>query len=319
MSKAWVVHISDIHLGERIEGGHLLKNKVVPGLGAHDPRALLALGNFLRDFKNDPDKAGQPRALVISGDVTAAGSVSELSFYKTLRKRGIDVDDYLSIDALDDGYRVLDMPGNHDFWQGIPANGELNKSLRDLHFTGPRALTLTVGRTVLAFHTLCSTSDATHREQIMAVGAYSPKDLSQVKASIKKVHEQARGRGVHYIVTHHSLDAGTEFFHGVRESSRQDLATLCKELDTIKVQGLLTGHTHRCLLAGEPPRKEAHLPPEIRCASTLQNHAPRELLVHEFVETMDDRTGHPRLGWTVHVWKFNGRTRFVRTKTVPLN
>jgi hypothetical protein len=306
MSSAWIVHISDLHVGGRLSGGGLL-----PKVMGHERRALEALSTFLRVFHRS--HAGEDCALVVSGDVTAKGSPDELSFYETLVHRGVAINDFTTIGPLRERFTAfLEIPGNHDYWSGAPLPSPvLNPDLRSNHFsTVPWSVAVETDNHVVGLHGLCSTSGASPAEQVLAVGALSPIDRGSVGAMVGAARTRALAllppkRSVHLLVTHHSPSDGTPLLKGWNGRSRLDLESVCA---AHRIRGLLTGHAHTRRLddRADPTRT---LPPEARCATTLQDgwligsKPIRELLVHELYEREDGQS----LGWRVVPWHFDGQ------------
>jgi hypothetical protein len=180
------VHISDIHFGSKISG-----QGVVPRATGHDLRVLEALYVALgRLFQSEPNESF---CLLISGDVTATGESAEFSMYRTLLLLGFQLDAYSSFEALAEGFQsVLDIPGNHDYWNGWLLNSRLNHNLRTRYFSAePWALAMTVGSYEVIFHGLCSTAGASALQQMTAVGEFHVDDRNRLLASISSFNVSA--------------------------------------------------------------------------------------------------------------------------------
>jgi 3',5'-cyclic AMP phosphodiesterase CpdA len=289
-----VVHISDIHLGAGF----------VPRAQGHDP---LILEGFFTFAQQDPG-GYKPDALLVTGDVTARGSTSDLQMYLTYRDVGYAPDAVFRPFAAPRHTfpQVIDLPGNHDYWRGVILNPVLSDAIRTRYFPRDTTITLRGSRHLVAIHALCSTRGAHPFEQAGAVGAFHRDDLVVLAGRMDAVNGSARRDDLapfHLIATHHSPSYGTHRAHGLALRAFSDLAPL---VASGPVRGLLTGHVHtRAMVpARNPP------PAEVRCAATMQRTilgpGAGELLVHEFA---DDDSGP--LTWTVTTWRWSG-TAFAR-------
>jgi hypothetical protein len=301
MTIGWAVHISDIHVGAKASGGGW-----VPRATAHDLRVLEALANFLIEFHRK--HGDSPRTLIVSGDLSSNGGPDELALYKTLMRRGFVLDEFVELEPLVEGFgSVLEIPGNHDYWNGwkVPRPA-LNQLVRARYFPPtPWTATLDVGRHVVAFHGVCSTSGANWRQQALAVGDFELADLNAVGASVARVNRAAQAAHTspfHVLVLHHSPQESSTVLHGLTAQARTHLATICARHN---LQGMLTGHRHTRIIHRAP--RNQNLPVEVRSATTLQAPLPglsqdRELFVHEFAEK-----GDGTLGWYATPWTFDGK------------
>lgn len=293
-TSAFLIHISDLHVSGLAGGGW------IPGATGHDPAALEAFCAAKTSIASSGRGQG---LLVVSGDVSAHGEADQLALYRTLRNLGFARDARFTLKAFrDDVQAVLDIPGNHDFWDGTVMSPSLSARVREDHFPAPWFAKLDLDRHVVALHGLCSTSGATGLEQVCAVGNYRRDDLDGLAASIADANRLAwstRREPFNIVVTHHSPSFGSPRFRGIAEDGLAALAKLCSDLD---VRGILTGHAHSRTVG-----KRGSLPPEVRCGTTLQADAamaPAQVkcfLHHEFLEVGD------RLEWNVTPWVYRRR------------
>ena len=300
MGTAWLLHISDIHVGKRTSGGGLIWHT-----NGHDPKAVEAFADARDQIVN---QCAGTKVLVVSGDVSARGGTPELDLYEVMRDTGFQLDPFLQCDAFADGFdHVLDIPGNHDYWNGKILNRQLHHPARHRYFPQcPTTINIPLDRYFVAIHGLCSTCGANSRQQFYAVGEYCDADLAKVQPAILHATTQAQSlrlKPCHLLVTHHSPSDGTVWTKGFSTRSRGLLEALCQ---VGPIEGLLTGHAHaRNLdLTGQPD-----LPPEARCSTTLQANAlflrqQREFLLHR----LSDDTGV--LEWTVTPWVFDDHAAF---------
>jgi len=314
MTTAWAVHISDLHLGGTIKGGG-----VVPKATAHDPKALEALSNFLWKFHDKHD--GEPRALIVSGDVSANGGDAELALYHTLMNRGFMVNPQLSFEPLIDGFgAVLQIPGNHDFWNGSPLpNPKLNPVRKDHFADTPWRAELLFGQRRVVFHGLCSSSGCTAFQQVLAFGAFAAADLNDATRSVRDASALNLGAPFHVLVLHHSPADRSMLSHSLTAKARTELQNLCHASGNARhqIQGILSGHRHSWLIEPrfQPTASSLGLPAEVRCGTTLQapsplmlTSRPRSFYVHEFTETP-----HGSVAWHATRYDFSG-ARFKRNR-----
>ena len=240
MASAYLIHISDPHIGSKLSGGGL-----VPHSNGHDRAALEA---FCHSRNAIVDGAKDDGVLVVSGDVSAHGSDDELGMYRTFRDLGVVQDAYFVHDAFAKGFEaVLDVPGNHDLWGGawlwaLPA-ARVNLAARAKWFTSWQA-ELPLGAHLVAVHGLCSTSGATGRQQFFAVGSFRDEDCDAVARSVDASTRKAQQRGLepfHLLVIHHSPAHGSASVNGLDVAGRQKLQALCARC---RIRGILTGHAH---------------------------------------------------------------------------
>lgn len=297
---AYAIHISDLHVGAHIDGGGILPfapGGIVPRATGHDVRALEALDNFLITFHRQHPL--DEKLLVVSGDVSSNGAAAELALYKTLLRLGFVRDNWLIFRPLSRDFRaVVELPGNHDFWEGfLVPNPMLNATLRTNLFDPlPARQALAFGRHRVVFHALCSTSGCTWQEQLLAFGAFLPSDVDATRESIEEYNRTLVGgtEAHHMVVLHHSPMDRSRHSHRLTDGARQQLDALCHR----RVTGLLTGHRHRWRLDRQ------NTPKEVRCGTTLQAPLPttnqeRSLVVHEFDEVAGKFT------WCMTPWTYD--------------
>ncbi len=286
----WLLHISDLHLGESLAGGGL-----VPGLAAHGFRALEALMTSIPRVIVRPGA----RVLVVSGDVSASGTGPQLAMYRTLLELGFVRDAFVRFPPLRRvGERVVEVPGNHDYWNGWAMNPFFNKGLREEWFDeGSRRAVVPTGRYLVGLYSLCSTCGTTGREQMFAVGAFEDAELQSVRAQMARIRDQAGSEGLRsfdLLVTHHSPSHGYAFFRGMADRARAALEAL------EGLVGIMNGHAHSTRIGGVGGSSKR----EARCGSTTRGRAC-EFLVHE----LRDEEGKEEIQWFVTRWVFDG-TRF---------
>lgn len=300
---AYAIHISDLHIGSDIRGGGVFPyapGGIIPKATGHDERALEALANFLITFHEQHED--DVKALIVSGDVSSNGAETELALYKTLLELGFVKDNYVTLAPLKQGFQsVLDLPGNHDLWNGLVVpNPVLNKSVRARFFDqSPWNAELICGGYRIAFHGLCSTSGCTWQQQLLAFGAFAPNDLNDTTAAVQACAAQGSLLTLlQILVMHHSAADRSAVSHSLTPRAHQSLAALYQNHPHLR--GMMTGHRHQWLLdTTRGPWTE------VRCGTTLQSPLPgcthdRSLIVHEFVED-----GHG-LDWWITPWLYGG-------------
>jgi len=300
MATIRLIHITDLHLGAGL----------LPRAQGHDPRILERFFEFVHRHPADD----RPKWLIVTGDITARGSESDLQMYLTYRDVGYAPDATgLRYDPLRAKFDTLiDLPGNHDYWNGILLNPKLNPRVQRQYFPDASTTTWETGRHLIAVHRLCSTRGASGKEQFAAVGAFRQDDLQHTADAIDAVNvdaQQANLAPFHLIATHHSPAYGSPNSQGLSWKALLDLARLVRRGP---VSGILSGHVHTRTIvhagAGGPACAE------VRCASTMQIDTanwtarwnpppPREFLVHE---VDDDMPGPPT--WSVTAWAWTGNT-----------
>ena len=295
MASQWVVHISDLHVGASMSGGGL-----VPKATGHDLFVLEAFSAKLAEIQT---LYGGGPSLIISGDVSARGARDELCLYRTIRDLGFKRDAHRQLPPLIEGFEhVLDLPGNHDYWNGVVLNPFVSLTTRARYFDSePWHAEISVGSAFVTFHGICSTSDALPQEQALAVGAFRKADLDALERSIDASRKRAGAlRPYPIVVTHHSPSDGGPKARGIRTSALSDLDRLCSSKGVV---GILSGHAHSFSVV----RKR---PPEVRCGTTFQanwalGRQKRMFILHEFRDT-----GHG-LEWHVVPWYFDGAKDFI--------
>jgi 3',5'-cyclic AMP phosphodiesterase CpdA len=269
MASVGIVHISDMHLGASISGHGGLR--IFPAATAHDEDALNALYPAIsKIFASEQ----YPLGLVISGDVSAWGSAAELRMYLTLRDLGYPRHRLLALPPLiKDFDTVLDIPGNHDYWDGnVLLHPWVNQATRGFFPRQPWHLELRTTGHLVSISGVCSTFAASGNEQLSAVGRFQGVDLRLLESSLASADADAQReklKSFKLIVTHHSPSYGSDTVNGLSTESIADLSQLCLAKD---VKGLLTGHVHASGVAGKrslPPPKNL-LPVETRCGTTTQ-------------------------------------------------
>lgn len=290
MASFGLIHISDLHLGF---GG-----SSIPGAQNHEARVLWDLLITLAEIR---ETKTFPYYLVISGDATSSGAVNEFEYYTMLRDRGLMWDNGRQFEALRSGMSgLLDIPGNHDYWNGQLVNPNINPSARSYFSPPPWILNVQLGGFSINFHGICSAFGAAGPNQRWAVGQFDRNEFSGLTSQIAAADAAGKQRGftpIDFIITHHS----PRFCDGAGNTdldpaSHQDLVNLCAANANIK--GLLTGHVHAYRIGN---RSGDGL--EARCSTTTQmhtflNHPHRGFLQHEFSETKQGR-----LNWTITPWE----------------
>jgi 3',5'-cyclic AMP phosphodiesterase CpdA len=303
-----IVHISDLHLGAGISGHG--GGRVFPHATAHDDAALDALFQAIEKIFAS---ANYPLALVVSGDVSAWGSAAELSMYLTLRDKGYPRNRFLTLPPLvQDFDGVLDIPGNHDYWNGILLNPWANYGARIFFPQQPWYFSLPTDQYLISFSGICSTFASSKDEQFLAVGRFHAAELRRLEASLDSADSEAQKEGLlsfKLVVTHHSPSFGSDAGNGLCQRSIADLSIVCVAKG---VKGLLTGHVH---VRSITPKQ--NLPVETRCGTTTQ----RDWLRLKWIAQGRVRRGHPldflyhqfsdengALKWTMTPWNYNGVT-----------
>jgi hypothetical protein len=284
--RAWAVQISDLHIGRNFRGGGY-----VPRATAHSPKALNALSNFLSKFHGwyQNDK----KVLIASGDLTSNGDPAEFTFYDSVMNRGVQSTPLVMNEPVKKDFtQTLEIPGNHDYWNGWVLPNPTLAPIRSAHFGPlPWSVQISLGNQLIAFHGLCSTSGCTAVQQVLARGAFTASDLTHVEAEVNRINRTAAAtpdpyRVItprHILVLHHSPEDISMAAHSLTGTARQQLEQLYLRC---KFAGMVSGHVHeRCVwptaLSG------GLLPTEVRSGTTLQSYyvgwsGPRDLLVHEF-------------------------------------
>jgi 3',5'-cyclic AMP phosphodiesterase CpdA len=295
MARLAVIHISDIHIGATIRGGGF-----VPHSNGHDHGALEAFCQAREDLVADDGN----RILVVSGDVSAHGSETELGMYRVFRDHVVPVDGVFQHRPFAHRFdSVLDIPGNHDLWHGawlhwLPT-WRVDLGIRERYFPGSWGAEIPLDRHLVCVHGLCSTSGAAGGQQFWAVGGIRRQDLETLDGAIQAAERTATRAGLrpfHILVTHHTPSDGTTAMKGIDAESQARLEELCAARG---VRGMLTGHAHSRRI--EPP---GALPVEVRCGTTLQADAfmtPQEksFYEHELIETGD------AIEWKVTPWIYH--------------
>jgi hypothetical protein len=293
MARAVLLHLSDVHVYDTLMGGGAVWHT-----NGHDIRAVEAFSRARRSIVN---ATAAKCFLIVSGDVSARGDRAELFLYQQFRDNGASLPGRLMARPFREGcHDLLDIPGNHDFWNGTPLpNPVLNRGVRNAFFGGPKSLIIQLKQWVVGIHGLCSTSGATANEQFWAVGAFDPLDLAILNGQVTRVDMKAARLGLkpaHFLVTHHSPSSGKPRLKGFAPQAAVALEDACNRLG---IKGILTGHSHKW---GLVPR--GALPPEARSGTTIQGDTwipwpkrqERAFLMHELVEVGE------RLRWCVTPW-----------------
>jgi hypothetical protein len=299
MASVGLIQISDLHVGSQISGGGSM-----PRATGHDARVLEALQTALGTILQKKD---YDHALIVSGDVSAKGASDELRMYLTLRNLGFARDAHLNLPPLVEDFEgTIDIPGNHDYWNGILLNGLVNRTARIYFSQPPWKVSLKTNLFVVTIHGLCSTIAASLRQQVCAVGEYDPKEMNEVGASITAIDKDVTHRrlaSMQFLVTHHSPSYGNSISYGFSPGAMAQLQSFCAQN---QIRGLMTGHVHTRHI-----QPQGALPLEVRCGTTTQaavflKHNVCDFFYHEF------RDSNPPgfLDWEITPWQFSGR-RFV--------
>jgi 3',5'-cyclic AMP phosphodiesterase CpdA len=296
-SDVLIVHYSDAHIGRTLQGSGVIWQTT-----GHDVRALEAFSNSLDQIRRRP-AAG--RLMIHSGDASATGDIRELDLYMTLRENGTVLHGVKNVLPFRTGFAdLLDIPGNHDFWNGsLLPNPVINRSARTSYWPGAKPWTLyvAVGRFIVFFHGLCSTSGATRVQQVLAVGDYRQADLDDLAFRVNEADHIAKrhdSRAVHVLVTHHSPSAGSRRKSGLGMNARATLQALCAQY---QIAAVLSGHSHEYGLV-----HQAGFPVEARAATTLQKNAwPQRQQRHFWLHRL--REDGETLIWTATPWVFENR------------
>jgi 3',5'-cyclic AMP phosphodiesterase CpdA len=295
-----LVQYSDPHIGSHTRGGGFIWQAT-----GHDRGALEAFSNALGKIRR---MRADRRMLCHSGDASARGAPEQLDLYATLRDSGVKLHGsgagLVQLPRFRAGFsQLVDIPGNHDLWNGKLLNPLLHKQVRDSHWPALSAWSQHVPLThhELVVHGLCSTSGASMREQVCAVGSFDRADLDDLEARISAAKVRARLRQVHVIVTHHSPSVGNGRRHGLSATSARVLQALCLRHD---VAAVLTGHAHTYDVVNVPG-----FPVEVRASTALQfNLWPQKQLRQFWLHRIRDEP--ERLTWTAAPWIYDNR-RFV--------
>ena len=233
----YAVHISDLHIGRDLSGSVAAQGaqRLVPLAAGHDPVALNALSVFLTAFHTAHPHDNT--VLIISGDVSANGDKSELALYKTLLHLGFVKNNWKTLLPLRNGFRqVLEVPGNHDVWDGVthPSPAALRQARLDFFSVwtahGPQLqslLEVPMGQHRIVFHALCSTSGCTPGEQMLGLGAFAPNDVADLEQAVRRYDNQHRPAFAHhFIVLHHSRADQTPRHHRLTDQAKAILQRL---------------------------------------------------------------------------------------------
>ena len=251
---ATFVQISDLHIGEIDPGSGdaqvsglakvaLQNSSWFDGLMGHHGVALQDLEVFCADLTAD----GEEFRLIVTGDFTQCGGVTEL---ETAKKYLVDSVDLSPPNQILTGLRLgeieLIIPGNHDHWGGFwqPVGGKPSNYQNVLGKSTPRVhqpIRLGNGRDVV-FIGIDSDADIhpDSAERGLALGHFVS-NLMDPRA------RPARGRSgaeIRMMLIHHSWNqSGTTLKMDPR--SKQALGQF---LFTNDVKAILTGHSHAPLL-----------------------------------------------------------------------
>lgn len=302
MTNLLLVQYSDPHIGSRIQGGGFIWKTT-----GHDLNVLEAFSDALGKIRR---MRADRRVLVHSGDASARGASEQLDLYLKLRETGEQVHGngkpILKLPRFRAGFgQFVDIPGNHDFWNGKILNPILNRQARSSYWPPSSSWSQRVPLAAfeLVIHGVCSTSGASARQQVCAVGDFDTPDLHDLERRIKAMTGGTRLRQVHVIVTHHSPSVGNGRMHGLAPGGIQLLEDLCVRHG---VAVLLTGHDHSYDIVNF-----ANRPVEVRSSTAVQLNRWPQTQIRQFWlhHICDDGT---QMTWTAVPWLYETR-KFVPT------
>ncbi len=271
----------------------------------HEMGVLEAFSNALGRIRRMP---ADHRILVHTGDASAHGHEEQLQLYQTMRDCGLRLHGHdpvgmVMLPAFRAGFQhVLDIPGNHDLWNGIILNPIVHHDARATYWPTIDSIRVRMHTFEVVLHGLCSTSGARAWQQFFAVGRYSPQDLEALRARVAATGNLPAGMTqIHVLATHHSPSVGSGRAHGIGAGARQDLQALCVQYN---ISVLLTGHDHSYTVINDPS-----LPVEVRASTVMQQNVWPQRQVRQFWLhriRVKDRT----LTWSAKPWRYENR-RFV--------
>jgi 3',5'-cyclic AMP phosphodiesterase CpdA len=253
MGKIVLAHISDLHFASRILNDRFTG---IPHRIGHDKVLALGLTTALEDLPIH-SQINDPINVVVSGDLTRAGSESEFAVAHTLLRSTARLTQVAPPDLL--GYAVRDdqyasVPGNHDQY-GAGFMAAQNPAVTGVHFEVTpwhRRFEDSNDQVTLDLFGIDTNSGfipAPQGGNFLAWGGISTQQFTQLE-HLLNTNPPVPGRTVRALMMHHSLSylGGTVgsliWMSALLPLSRTRLRRICANHG---IAAILTGHTHTLL------------------------------------------------------------------------
>jgi 3',5'-cyclic AMP phosphodiesterase CpdA len=253
MGKIVLAHISDLHFGSRILNDRFTG---IPHRIGHDKVLALGLMTALEDLPVH-SQINDPINVVVSGDLTRAGSESEFAVAHTLlrstaRLTQVAPPDFLGYSIADDQFASV--PGNHDQY-GAGFMATQNPAVTGVHFEVTpwhRRFIDSNDQVTLDLFGIDTNSGFILVPQggnVLAWGGISSQQFTQLE-NLLIANLPVQGRTVRALMMHHSLSyrSGTVgalvWMSALLPFSKLRLERICANHG---IAAILTGHTHTML------------------------------------------------------------------------
>ena len=306
-----ILHLSDLHfdgipfwVGSLKPRSGLRTSQKWPSMRGHDERVVDDFTIFWEKLK----KKHPDLKIVITGDLTRCGGGNDFgnSHRYVHASWNIKKPYHLQTGLKSNCERAFTVPGNHDFWNQIPLNPLLKRSVIDSHFWElPWVSMLKEGRMEIHLIGLdsCSGLFQISLKQSISIGAISLSQLKSGKKLLKQAKIGAKSRNINLILRvamiHHPQN-------NLDQNSRNNFLKWLKDLD---VTFVMTGHEH----IADTPTPRLPPPYQLQCGTTMQagtrTKLPGKAPNHFFLHTIE-RIGENSLEiiWKTFEWQHNGAT-----------
>lgn len=244
-----LIQISDLHITSEEfvpANKHVLRIPFLEGLNAHDLNVLRDLKQFIRKYRiRFPNTS-----LIMTGDLTANGSLEEFEFAKTFLFTQKNEFPSISID-----YNLWPMgsiPGNHDHWAGNHANWHRlsTDAKSDVFYNVPfyDALWHLDDKRYIRFIGIDTDVDTNRVNRLLARGSFSTQ-LTRVSQQLKQLDltldPMKRDREIRVLLLHHpfspSLKRPKRFIRKIDMATSRQLQAFIHEH---RISVLCSGHLH---------------------------------------------------------------------------
>lgn len=302
MDQIVVIHLSDLHMSNSLESSVLNNGS---GQQGHDPQLCRLLATRNRQIASMHGVRPNDLHWIISGDLTRTGRQDEFGVVRSFLEATPTLDNFGRPQSPTLGIasdRYLDVPGNHDHWNGWDESSLMSQAMNPPPAWNSSLFPTTLRSTVwdnlnapwvssgtsfrLELFGLDSNSGlANETANRMAMGKISDAEFASLEDSLKLSNESATADSVprlRAIVCHHAFTKkpqnGTWKARPLANDHSERLVNLAAKY---RVPVILTGHTHteafrplnvRAQLYGETSFRDCHVY-EIRSPTTLQGLA----------------------------------------------
>lgn len=305
MTRVVLFHISDLHFGLDLPWPNI---NILSGMEGHDHDVANELEMAIRQQISQHYTTDECR-LIVSGDLTVMGTISEMHMALSYLRGHLNVDSYGTMMGLGDYNSIFGepfmVPGNHDHWAGNIFNAVMPTNINPrmyhdvfvpdaTHDPWYRHESCVIGESTsnkfqLQIMGIESNWNGAGTSTHLAVGDINPLVFQELTDLITRTDDEAKQNSIKYnakvLVIHHS-PANQARDHRIRRSALQNLINFCNQNSiSVVLSGHMHTHMHGNINAGPHDQPNTQFQ-EIRCGSSLQrtlgtNANEQVFLIHE--------------------------------------